>query len=185
MTKLSKRHALRRWDVVINLIPKNRTIVFVEVGVYLGQMARNLLSRVPNLIWIGVDSWMIPDQNSEYVKSGAMIAKLSQKEFDSAYDCVVKMASEYKGRSSVVRCDSAVGASFYKDRSIDFVFIDADHSYEGCSRDIKAWLPKVKAGGMISGHDYGTNQGNVKKAVDELCSGCKTGDDNTWWKVIK
>jgi hypothetical protein len=184
VTKHSKRRALKRWDVIIRLIPKNRPIIFVEVGVYLGQMARNLLARVPNLIWIGVDSWLVPEQGSEYVKSGALIAKLSQKEFDAAYDCVVKMAAGYKKRASVIRCDSVVGASFYKDRSVDFVFIDDDHSEYGCSRSLKAWLPKIKKGGIISGHDYGTNQGNVKKAVDELISGCKTGDDNTWWKVI-
>jgi hypothetical protein len=148
-------------------------------------MARNLLARVPNLVWIGVDSWLIPEQDSEYVKSGALIAKLSQKEFDAAYDCVVKMAAGYKKRASVLRSDSVVGASFYKDKSVDFVFVDDDHSEFGCRRTLKAWLPKIKSGGIISGHDYGTNQGNVKKAVDELCPGCKTGDDNTWWKVIK
>lgn len=54
----------------------------------------------------------------------------------------------------VHECESLVAASRYADASIDFLFIDADHSYPAIARDIDAWLPKVKPGGMISGHDY-------------------------------
>jgi predicted O-methyltransferase YrrM len=37
---------------------------------------------------------------------------------------------------------------------VDFVFIDGDHSYEGCKGDIEAWLPNIKPGGIIAIHDY-------------------------------
>jgi hypothetical protein len=50
--------------------------------------------------------------------------------------------------------DSALSASRYEDGSLDWVYIDADHRYEAVRRDILAWLPKVKKGGMIAGHDY-------------------------------
>jgi cephalosporin hydroxylase len=55
--------------------------------------------------------------------------------------------------------------------SLHLVFIDADHSYETVLADIKAWLPKVKAGGVLCGHDYnppGQDHAGVKQAVDEL-----------------
>lgn len=45
-------------------------------------------------------------------------------------------------------------AKEFEDGSIDFVFIDADHSYKSVKKDILAWLPKVKKGGIIAGHDY-------------------------------
>ena len=45
-------------------------------------------------------------------------------------------------------------AAHYPDESLDFVFIDAYHSYECVSRDIDAWRPKVKRGGLLAGHDY-------------------------------
>lgn len=50
--------------------------------------------------------------------------------------------------------DSGGAAGLYKDNTLDFVFIDADHSYEGVRRDVDAWLPKVKVGGVIAGHDF-------------------------------
>lgn len=51
----------------------------------------------------------------------------------------------------------------------DFIFIDADHSYEGVRGDIQRWWPKLKPGGVMAWHDYGHNdfQG-VEKAVDEI-----------------
>ncbi len=45
-------------------------------------------------------------------------------------------------------------AAQYADRSLDFVFIDGDHGYESVRDDIAAWLPKVKLGGLLAGHDY-------------------------------
>ena len=53
------------------------------------------------------------------------------------------------------------------DKTLDLVFIDADHSYDAIKQDIKDWLPKVKEHGTISGHDYGNVPG-VGKAVNEM-----------------
>lgn len=55
------------------------------------------------------------------------------------------------------------------DRTFDLLFIDADHSYESVKQDIEDWLPKIKVGGKISGHDYGNVPG-VGKAVNEKFS---------------
>jgi hypothetical protein len=42
----------------------------------------------------------------------------------------------------------------FADESLDFVFIDGSHEYEDIKKDIVAWLPKVKRGGILAGHDY-------------------------------
>ena len=62
-------------------------------------------------------------------------------------------------------------AKNYDDNSIDMVFIDADHSYESVKADLHAWYPKVKKGGIFSGHDYSEymHKGLVI-AVDEFCT---------------
>lgn len=66
------------------------------------------------------------------------------------------------------------GASLYGERSLDWVYIDADHHYEPVCRDIDAWLPKVKPGGVLAGHDYCDYPGfGVIQAVTERFSDVK------------
>lgn len=54
----------------------------------------------------------------------------------------------------VTRMDSTAAADLYQDASLDFVFIDADHETEKVTADVRAWLPKVKPGGVLAGHDW-------------------------------
>jgi predicted O-methyltransferase YrrM len=67
------------------------------------------------------------------------------------------------------------------DASLDFVFIDADHSYPSCKIDMQKWLPKVKVGGYIIGHDCKVS--SVKKAIEEVFgeTGYETDVDQVWY----
>jgi cephalosporin hydroxylase len=65
-----------------------------------------------------------------------------------------------------LRCDSVRAASFVTN-DLSAVFIDGDHEYPGCLADIKAWLPKVRNGGTLAGHDYSDSFPGVPKAVGE------------------
>lgn len=71
-----------------------------------------------------------------------------------------------------VKCSSVEAAKHYPDNSLDAVFIDADHTYEAVLADIQAWYPKVKVGGIITGHDFSFNPAfpypGVAKAVLEF-----------------
>lgn len=60
---------------------------------------------------------------------------------------------------------------------VDMVFVDGDHSYEGCRGDIEAWGPHVRTGGVIAIHDYdalhrgdGTWYDPIVRAVDDTLS---------------
>lgn len=66
----------------------------------------------------------------------------------------------------IIESDSALGAACVDDKSLAFCFVDAAHDYASVKRDIAAWLPKVKPGGIIAGHDI--QHAEVKQAVDEL-----------------
>lgn len=57
--------------------------------------------------------------------------------------------------------------NLYKNETLDFVFIDASHEYKDVKDDIINWLPKVKIGGVLAGHDYQVF-GGVTMAVNEL-----------------
>ena len=64
---------------------------------------------------------------------------------------------------TVIKGKSPTVGKSMPDNHFDFVFIDADHSYEGCRDDLEAWLPKVKRGGKMAGHDW--EWASVKKAL--------------------
>lgn len=82
---------------------------------------------------------------------------------------------------TVVVSDSAAGASLFEPASCDFVFIDADHSYAAVHQDITCWLPRIRPGGILAGHDY--ERDTVRRAVHELIGEehiRKSQMQNTW-----
>ena len=50
--------------------------------------------------------------------------------------------------------DSVEAAHTYREQSLDFVFIDGAHEEEPVRRDVMAWLPRVRPGGVLAGHDW-------------------------------
>lgn len=54
---------------------------------------------------------------------------------------------------NVIRGDSAAAAAAFEDESVDFLYIDESHRYEQVLRDLMAWYPKVKPGGLIAGDE--------------------------------
>lgn len=69
----------------------------------------------------------------------------------------------------------------FADNDFDFIYIDGDHTYEGVSRDLDLFLPKIKKGGIVAGHDYTNNWEGVRRAVDEAFgSPSKTYADGSW-----
>jgi predicted O-methyltransferase YrrM len=72
-------------------------------------------------------------------------------------------------------------ASLFGDKAFDFVFVDADHTYEGVRADIDAWLPKVRPGGWLMGHDFNPRDfPGVVQAVNEKFGKPRTYSDHVW-----
>lgn len=94
-----------------------------------------------------------------------------------------------EGKYRAIIGDSAGSARQFADSSVDFVFLDADHTYQAIRRDIDAWLPKVRPGGIIAGHDYNHPWNGVITAVNETFGDLVmpiVSDDNPnffCWKV--
>lgn len=140
-----------------------------EIGVLRGAMSSFLLAR-KGMNLLMVDSWKpMPKYR----------VTAEDQEFNK------RMAVEASGeKGTILHMDSVDAAKTIPDGTLDFVFIDADHSYEGVKRDIEAWKPKVRAGGLLCGHDY-DNPGepfgkDVKRAVDELGK-VTLGKNSTWF----
>lgn len=180
--------AIKRWDEIFKRVKKIKTPIVIEIGVDNGKLSKQLLSMHPGLTLVMVDRWSKPPKDDTYINSGASIPEKPDQYFIDTFNNCKTLANKYKTRTSILRGESCDMALQVNDKSADLIFIDADHSYQGCKKDIIAWLPKVKSGGYLSGHDYAhPDQGEVKKAVDEMF-GVKNivlGENRTWfYKVI-
>lgn len=89
------------------------------------------------------------------------------------------------GSAFLIEAKSEEAAAFlgsvFMHHSPDMVFIDGDHSYEGCASDIIAWRKYFKKPGLLCGHDSG--MAGVRRAIDELVPGWQHGDGSIWFKA--
>jgi hypothetical protein len=84
------------------------------------------------------------------------------------------------------RGDSLSAAEMIKPNLlVDFIFIDADHSYEAVKADIAAWSKRLAPGGTIAGHDYDAHWPGVMRAVDEAYPGRLRGAGSIWYYTEK
>jgi predicted O-methyltransferase YrrM len=91
-------------------------------------------------------------------------------------------------RVEVLQGLSDESATRFKDASVDLVFIDADHSAEWVERDLRAWRPKVRPGGILAGHDYGSRRyPDVKPVVDRFFRDhphpVRVEANKVWWTL--
>ena len=121
--------------------------VGVEVGVERGVNATLLLNGMPDLTLFGIDCW----EPYEGYREGD---RYSARRLDGFYALAKERLAPFAGRV-ILRKQFSVEASLaFADESLDFVFIDANHSFQSCTEDLTAWVPKVKPGGIVSGHDF-------------------------------
>jgi hypothetical protein len=173
---------------ILKRIPTDQRVVGCEVGVHRGQNVAVLLQQRPQLEMHLVDLWAATES---YRRSGDALAKRTPHERQSDYQRANRAVAFAVDRVMIRRGEStSAAAAEHLDGSLDFVFIDADHSYAACRADLEAWLPKVRRGGWIGGHDYGhrleqAGQWGVKRAVDESAAArgleVETGQDLTWF----
>jgi hypothetical protein len=117
-----------------------------------------------------IDPWKEFD-SSEYVD----IANHPQEIQDRIYEGARKRLRGFGERSVIIRGTSAEGVGQFATGKLDFVYIDADHRYEAVVEDIRMWYPKVKAGGILAGHDYldgrlSTGLYGIMSAVNEFAT---------------
>jgi hypothetical protein len=83
---------------------------------------------------------------------------------------------------TLIECDSVEAASYFHDNKLAAVFIDGAHSFNAVSADIRAWLPKVRSGCTLAGHDY--NWETVHNAVEATLGGIDEQIGLCWLKKI-
>jgi predicted O-methyltransferase YrrM len=108
-------------------------------------------------------------------------------EFDNVYQTYLDRVTIHSNVQTLVMT-SDEAAEILNEDMFDFIYLDGLHTYEGVKTDIINYLPKVKEGGVIGGHDY-TNQiphlVGVYQAVNEMFGAPdKVFKDNSWIKYI-
>jgi len=148
-----------RSELVKMLVPGKTC---VEIGVANGEFAKTIVLNKPKKLWL-VDIWR--HQNSAFsdgCKYGNDSNNVSDEKQERRYTAVCAMFSNYP--VSILRMWSHDAAGKIVDKSLDFIYLDANHSYEATSRDLNIWYPKLICGGWFCGHDFNDFYG-VKEAV--------------------
>ena len=141
--------------------------IFVELGCLCGASTIYLAQQAPDAIIYAIDLWKDCDARGN-----------PESFFDDFWVNVQKAGCVTNIRP--IMADSAKAAQLFADKSVNFVFIDADHDYEPVTRDILAWLPKIKDGGCMGGHDYDYH---VQKAVHRIFDNKAERVINNSWLV--
>jgi len=151
-----------------------------EIGVEKGYNFKMMIEHTPKLA-VAIDPW----RNDGILSRNSC---RSQGDLDQRYE-TFKASMADKPFVKICRGLSFDVVKEFEDEFFDFIFIDADHTYEAVARDIADWYPKIKKGGALCGHDYvryfvktdfGEYQFGVIRAVDEFV---KNNNITTFFKL--
>lgn len=150
----------------------------VEIGVYRGRTSKQLRLLFPEANLYLVDPW---DLYEDYLSKEAGPVSRAADVYANAYEHVQEMFRD-DPQVKIIRKPSTQALHDVPD-GIDLIFIDGNHSYAYVKEDIEGWLPKIRKGGMMSGHDYDPAFPGVVQAVDECFpEGVVYGHNYTWLK---
>lgn len=173
----------RRELVLEKFARENNWEIGAELGVWKGRTFKHLLSKLPNLKLIGVDLYA-PQPDNEGPEKWVEGENGHEWDHDRYYNDIVQFCESVNGRGIMYRMYTHEAALKVEDESLDFIFIDADHSYEGVKKDLTDWIPKVKKGGYICGHDIdweGVNKALVEFFGEDFIEEA----DNVWYHIKK
>lgn len=156
----------------------------VEVGCWLGRSVAYMASLVAQyeapegFHLYAVDNWR-PKEGTEAERIAAQLGcrphQLRELFEGNIQECRLARIVH------PIRMESVEAAKQFEDGSVDFCFIDGDHT--DCAADIKAWLPKVSKGGILAGHDI--DRKDVLRDVEELLPGWEKRSVRCWWYEVK
>jgi hypothetical protein len=144
--------------------PGHRESVFVEIGTWKGRSAAymgvEIINSMKPISFFTCDTFQGSDEPKHQMDPAIRFGMLEQMARQN-----LKPLTE-KNIVTIAATDSVSFSSAFKDGEVDFVFVDGDHTYEGCTADLQAWWPKLRDGGTMAGDDF-TWRG-VKSAVTDF-----------------
>ncbi len=144
-------HTENRIDLWLQFLRQANPKTVAEIGVWKGDYAAAILDGVPSIErYVMIDPWArLPDWNKPF--------NVTPEEFADVYDEAMKKTEFASERIEVLRGRSKDVIGEIEDDSLDFVYIDGDHTLRGITIDLIKILPKVRHGGLIGGDDFTNN----------------------------
>jgi predicted O-methyltransferase YrrM len=161
----SLRHLETFCKYCVSLIGNNS--IFVEIGSWTG-ISTILFAKYFKTV-IAIDPWekTIDEISSQY----------NMEEVEKIFDLRIK---EFSNIKKLKMKSKEASLLLFEDNSINIVYIDGSHKYDAVKEDIKLWYPKIKIGGLLTGHDYSNKFLGVKKAIDESIKNIKIFGETSW-----
>jgi len=155
----------------------------VEVGTLFGAHATDILKTWKGHLYC-VDPW--ENQPESVYFDGA-----NKQDMNQVFSQVCKTIGKHP-RCTLYRMMSLNAVGMFDDEELSFCYLDGNHGLQHIRADIAAWWPKVKIGGLVSGHDYFTRYDNdtdsdAGTAVAELAEALgirvHVTWDTSWWFI--
>lgn len=132
-----------RRDDLVRLFAELDFKIGAEIGVLRGEFSEIVCQNNPQVKLFAVDSW------KPYKEYTDLLREINYLDL---YNKAVKRLSKYN--CEIIRKTSMEAVGDFKDESLDFVYIDANHALKYVVEDIAEWTKKVRKGGIVSGHDF-------------------------------
>lgn len=145
---------------ILSLVSLHRPVVCVELGTWLGASAIPVARSIRR--WGGtltcVDTWHGTIDGTSLYRAPWMLASCARNMVEANVSANLRL----------IPATTLEAARWWRE-PIDYLYVDADHSYESVLADLRAWVPHVKPGGLILGDDYGSDMfPGVQQAWDEF-----------------
>ena len=157
-------------------IRSNNYKIGVELGVLRGPTFKFIVENCRNTNHIGVDVFL--NDKIWKAKDISTTEELCEQPPVEWYGELIKFCEGFDGRAKLIRDFTHLAHNQFEDGSLDYVFVDASHDGDSVKRDIELWTPKIRKGGLVSGHDINLIQ--VAMAVVQSTPKHELGPDNVW-----
>ena len=167
---LYKKLGIKEWlfDIIWSDVPRpsikimkkefnQKQIIGAEIGVRKGLNARSILKELNIKKLYLIDVW------DNYNGGDGIWSNMEE-----IYESILNEFGKDE-RVQIIKDLSENAVRLIDDKSLDFVYIDGNHSYDYVLQDIELWTPKIKKYGFIAGHDFELDS-DVSKAVSKFCS---------------
>lgn len=178
-------HMLGLYDWAIERAPTERTSRFAELGVAFGRSLAYAHERIEasgkQITLVGVDPFIVEGwiqrDLGQYIQEHGGFREACLHYLKATCGAggptvtactAVEAAQRIQKRNEAGHRVQKRDPDLAFDLTFDFVFIDADHTYESLLADLKAWWPLIRVGGAIAGHDHTGSFPGVEQACREF-----------------